>query len=105
MAIPETSSEHAPEGITALEVTISGRVQRVGYRASLQQQAQQMGVSGWCRNTPEGAVEAWLQGPRTQVEGLLSWCQYGPPLARVATVFSAPVSPDNQMVAAFQIRH
>ena len=65
---------------------ISGKVQGVWYRASTQQQAQAMGLTGWVRNLPTGEVELAVEGPAAAVENLLVWCQSGPPQARVDSV-------------------
>lgn len=66
-----------------LHLSISGRVQGVGYRESLCAAALRAGVSGWVRNRSEGSVEAVLQGPREAVDAVLAWARRGPPAARV----------------------
>ncbi len=43
-------------------VTITGRVQRVGYRDWMVAQAATLGIAGWVRNRPEGNVEALVHG-------------------------------------------
>jgi acylphosphatase len=69
-----------------LQLHITGRVQGVGYRASAQQQARKLGLSGFVRNQPDGSVYAEITGSQLQVEKMIRWCQNGPPLARVAAV-------------------
>lgn len=65
---------------------IHGRVQGVWFRESMRQEAERLGVSGWVRNTPDGKVEAVVQGPADKVAALIAWAHKGPPLARVERV-------------------
>ena len=67
-------------------LTITGRVQGVGYRDAMVDEARRLGVSGWVRNRREGAVEALLQGTAPAVEALTTWARRGPALARVTAV-------------------
>ena len=61
-----------------VQLRITGRVQGVYYRASTQQQARELGLTGWVRNLPGGAVEAEVQGPPSNVDALIRWCHTGP---------------------------
>ncbi len=65
---------------------VTGRVQGVFYRASTQQQARMLGVSGWARNVPDGSVEVLACGPPEAVEALCRWLWDGPRLAEVTGV-------------------
>lgn len=67
-------------------VFISGRVQGVGFRASVRTQAREAGVEGWVRNLSDGRVEAVFEGPRASVQRLVSWCYSGPTAAEVERV-------------------
>lgn len=70
----------------ARHVLVSGKVQGVGYRHALATLARQLNIFGWCRNLPDGRVEAWLQGNQNAVEQILDWLYQGPPLATVENV-------------------
>mgnify|MGYP005851332483 CR=1 FL=1 len=65
---------------------IHGRVQGVWFRESMQLEAERLKIAGWVRNTPDGKVEAVVQGPAEAVAALIKWAHRGPPLARVDRV-------------------
>lgn len=65
---------------------VHGRVQGVGFRASLAWEAQNMGVTGWVRNRRDGTVEAMIQGSDEAVAAMIAWTRRGPPGARVDRV-------------------
>jgi acylphosphatase len=67
-------------------VVIRGRVQGVGYRAFVQDQALQLGLEGWVRNRRDGAVEAVFAGAEEVVAAVIEACRRGPPAARVDAV-------------------
>jgi acylphosphatase len=75
-----------PGGQRIVRVTISGRVQGVGYRAWTQIEATARGVRGWVRNRLNGDVEALFAGPPDAVEALCAACWRGPAHARVDKV-------------------
>lgn len=77
-----------------VRVLVSGRVQGVFFRESTRRQAEGRGVSGWVRNLPDGRVEALFEGPDPLVEGLVAWCQHGPPAAQVDGVQRFDEEPD-----------
>jgi len=66
------------------QIRVSGRVQGVGYRDALCEQAERLGVRGWVRNRTDGTVEALLQGSDDSVKRLIDWARRGAPGARVA---------------------
>lgn len=64
-------------------VVARGRVQGVGYRAFVEDEAARRGISGWVRNRRDGTVEALFAGPAEAVEGMIEACRKGPWGARV----------------------
>jgi len=74
-------------------VLISGRVQGVGFRWSCRRMAEGQGVAGWCRNLPDGRVEAVFEGGAAAVERAVTWCRGGPPSALVTAVDVTPETP------------
>lgn len=65
---------------------VRGRVQGVGYRASLRAEALRLGLTGWVRNREDGTVEALVVGSGPAVDALVAWARTGPRFARVSTV-------------------
>ena len=65
---------------------VHGRVQGVGFRASLAWEAQNMGVTGWVRNRRDGTLEAMIQGSDEAVAAMIAWTRRGPPGARTDRV-------------------
>jgi acylphosphatase len=78
----------------AVHVLIDGRVQRVGYRAWTEGQAQARRLGGWVRNRTSGAVEAIFAGPAVDVAAMLEACQRGPLNARVDRIEKRDASED-----------
>ncbi|MCW5641701.1 MAG: acylphosphatase [Rhodoferax sp.] len=87
---PETVCQH---------LFISGHVQGVYFRASLESTARTLQLAGWVRNRRDGRVEAMVQGPAAAVESLVQWCHQGPPAARVDTVQATAQPVDPTLVA------
>jgi acylphosphatase len=69
--------------IRRVHVWVQGRVQAVGFRAFVQQNALQIGVTGWVRNVGYNTVEAVAEGTKGQVEEFLQTVKRGPIGSRV----------------------
>jgi acylphosphatase len=67
-------------------VIVRGRVQGVGYRAWIEDQAILRGLDGFVRNRADGAVEAAFAGPPGDVAGMVAACRNGPMGARVTAL-------------------
>jgi acylphosphatase len=87
----------------SLRLRIHGIVQGVWFRASTREAAEIHRLSGWVRNTPDGSVEAFVQGPDASVEKFLQWCRQGPAGARVDSLDVSPAEPDPDL-KGFTIR-
>jgi acylphosphatase len=83
-------------------VFVSGRVQGVSFRDATRSQAEQLGLSGWVRNTQDGQVEAVFEGDTDTVQQMIEWCKSGPSSADVEDV-----SVDNEQsegLSGFEVR-
>ena len=69
-----------------VHLSITGRVQGVGFRASTRRKANEFGLSGWVKNLPDGSVEAVAEGEENNLKRLISWARQGPRTAKVEDV-------------------
>ncbi|MCG8619350.1 MAG: acylphosphatase [Desulfobacterales bacterium] len=90
--------------LSAVLVTVTGRVQGVFFRAETRNAAVSLGLTGYVRNMPEGTVQAVFQGTDAQLEQMLAWCRKGAPLSKVDRVDSRTISYQPEMTD-FQIRY
>ena len=67
-------------------VVARGRVQGVGYRAFVEEEALRRGLEGWVRNRRDGTVEAVFSGAGETIAAAIEACRRGPPAALVETV-------------------
>ncbi len=67
-------------------VLFHGRVQGVYFRANCEEKARSLGLVGYVRNVPGGAVEAVFEGERALVEECIEWNRASQPSAHVASV-------------------
>jgi acylphosphatase len=72
---------------------VSGRVQRVGYRAFAAGAARREGLRGFVRNLADGRVEAVGEGDREAMDRFQRALHQGPPLSRVHGVTVEDVAP------------
>ena len=79
--------------VTALHVTVEGRVQGVGFRAYVEREAIIRGLRGWVRNRSDGRVEAVFMGEEEDVQSMIVACHRGPRMSLVRDVKSEPHPP------------
>jgi acylphosphatase len=77
-------------------------VQGVFFRDTLRRLAERQGVAGWARNTPDGTVEAVLEGEEPDVEAVIDFAREGPESASVTSVDVDDEEPEG--LRGFQIR-
>ena len=65
---------------------ISGHVQGVGFRFSVQNAATREGVTGWVTNLPDGRVEAFVEGDEEAVTRVERTIRSGPSRSRIDKV-------------------
>lgn len=71
---------------SAVRFVVSGRVQRVGYRAFAAREAERLGLVGHAENLPDGRVDVVAAGDADAIEALSCALARGPILARVDAI-------------------
>lgn len=69
-----------------LNITISGKVQRVSFRAAAKAVADQLSVKGYVLNQPDGTVYIEAEGDDFSLDTFLEWCNEGTDRAIVEKV-------------------
>ncbi len=64
-------------------ITVTGRVQGVGFRAGAKHKAGQLNLNCRAENTLDGKVNIEVEGEEKAVDEFYAWCQHGPALAKV----------------------
>ncbi len=89
--------------MVTLHCFVSGRVQGVFFRSSTQNEASQLGLTGWVRNLPDGRVEVLAQGDSEAIEQLRSWLEVGPRHASVSDIECIPASKPHNLAPGFRV--
>lgn len=69
-----------------LNITVSGKVQGVFFRASVKAVADQLGVKGFVKNQKDGSVYIEAEGDEFSLDAFLEFCNEGPEKAIVEKV-------------------
>ena len=74
--------------LASLQATVRGRVHGVFFRAFVESRAEELKLTGYVRNRPDGTVEVRAEGERQNLEKLVENLKAGPPAARVEEVIA-----------------
>jgi acylphosphatase len=72
--------------MTQFEITVEGKVQGVGFRYFVHQKANEMGITGWVKNTIDGDVLVLAQGIETELKTFIDYLYVGPTRSRVERI-------------------
>jgi acylphosphatase len=70
--------------LLAVSIKVEGKVQGVWYRASTKHEADRLGLTGFVKNLPDGAVYIEVCGNPDQIGFFINWCLHGPEHAEVS---------------------
>lgn len=91
------------ESLIHRNITVTGRVQGVFYRASTFEKATHIGIRGFVKNQIDGSVYIEAEGTIDQLEVLIQWCKQGSAYAHVESLSTE----EGQLkrFKKFEIRH
>ncbi len=72
--------------LASVQAVVHGYVQGVFFRDFVARRANELGLTGYVRNLPQGTVEVLAEGDRMRLEELIGHLRIGPPSARVEEV-------------------
>jgi acylphosphatase len=79
--------------LKSIYLILSGRVQGVGFRYFAKYKADQFGITGWVKNTPDGKLEIEATGNSENLELFIDWMKIGPSRALIKTANSSEITP------------
>jgi len=65
-------------------IKVYGRVQGVGFRFYTQKKANELEITGYVKNRPDGSVYIEAEGEENNLELFIRWCEDGPSWAHVS---------------------
>lgn len=71
---------------TTKQLVITGRVQGVGLRYAMCDEAIRREINGWVKNMGDGSVHAVVQGEDEKVADIITWIEKSPGLSQVQNV-------------------
>ena len=77
----------------AIEATVRGVVQGVGFRWFVAREAGALGLTGWVANQADGSVAVVAEGDAASLDSLVEALRDGPPGAAVSSVSVHDVTP------------
>lgn len=80
----------------AVSITVSGRVQQVGYRHYTRLAAQDYDIKGKIENKADGSVYIEAQGEEKNLQEFIDFCKKGPVWARVDNIDIQPIDVNEQ---------
>jgi acylphosphatase len=61
-----------------MSILVTGHVQGVFYRASTKAKADELGITGFVQNRPDGKVYIEAEGTDEELDLFKTWCSKGP---------------------------
>ncbi len=91
--------------INKVKLTVSGRVQMVGFRYFTVKAASRTGLKGYVKNLPSGKVEIVACGEKLNLKKFIEAVKEGPPAAEVRGVKADWTYPAGEEFKDFTVRY
>jgi acylphosphatase len=85
------------DNVKRVKIIITGRVQGVFFRQKTKEEAENLNLVGWVKNTDDGKVMVEAQGVKECLDALISWLRAGPRLAEVKNIEVEWLEPKSDM--------
>jgi len=82
-SITSSSSISSEAMQKSVKIHIDGAVQNVFFRYSAQKKAEEIGITGYAKNNPDGSLTIVATGNEDILEKFIVWCKKGPEQAKV----------------------
>jgi acylphosphatase len=82
---------------TRVEITIHGKVQRVGYRYIIQEIARELGVKGYVQNMPDGTVKVVAEAPKRVIQKFIQMLKVKEPPVDVGCIQARYSKPTGEL--------
>jgi len=86
-----------------LKITVTGKVQGVGYREFVQKNAMKLAVEGTIQNTGDGSVIIFACGMAKHLDELIDLLYQGSNSSKVSNVFAEPHMLEKNFRGVFRI--
>jgi acylphosphatase len=103
MAVKSKKEKQAAPLKVRFSMSVSGKVQGVGYRFFARERALFRGITGWVQNSYSGNVEIEAQGSPEQLEAYINELWEGPLFGSVADIQNHPI-PLVENESSFMVR-
>ena len=84
--------------VIRLYIKVTGDVQGVGYRYFTQRIGEDLGLSGYVRNMPDGSVELEVEGEEDTIESFINQIYKGPRASKVLEIDTENLPPGGETV-------
>lgn len=73
-----------------VQIIVKGKVQGVNFRSAVKKRADELGLTGYAKNEPDGTVRIEAEGKMINLTELARWCKEGPYHENVTEVTAQP---------------